>query len=296
MARSRNFTRAAEEMNLSQPALSRLIRQLEQRTGTRLLDRDTRNVRLTIAGEQFLPAASNIVTALQLSLADLKDLGKLQHGSLSIAVIPSVASRLLPMAIARFRQTHPNIRFSVKEVLTDPLIEAVRLGHCELGIGALLGELDDLRFTQLVEDSLVLVSPIAHPLGQRGWVNWSALEGIPLILPQEKTGLRRLIEWACAKANVRLREEFTYQTMGTVIGFVTAGVACGILPSGAALSGRAHSMAEVRIEGPKATRRIGIVTRKGLSLSPSAERFSEMLVSMTTATVGSNGSFFQITS
>ena len=133
VARHGNFTRAAADLHLTQSATSALVKELEQRLGLLLLDRTTRSVVLTRAGEEFVARAQRILADVAHAVADTHDLVNKRRGLVSIAASPLSSSTFLPDAIAAFLTQHPNVRVQLHDILTDGIIGEVRNGVAELG-------------------------------------------------------------------------------------------------------------------------------------------------------------------
>src|SRR5690606_28760204 len=164
VARSRSFAEACGLLNLSQPALSVTIRNLEQAVGGRLLARTTRTLALTPEGSQFLPVAQRLLADWSGALDDLHDTFALRRGRLAVAAMPSFASTELPALLQQFRQLHPEINITVHDVIAEDVIAMVRSGRVEAGIAFDPGTAEDLHFTPLFSDRFVAALPAGHPL------------------------------------------------------------------------------------------------------------------------------------
>jgi LysR family transcriptional regulator, carnitine catabolism transcriptional activator len=282
-----NFTRAAERLNLSQPSLSLQIRQLEQAVGLRLLDRSTRSVALTRAGEDFLPAAARLLDDFQSAIGTVADLAARRRGRVAVAVLPSVAAELLPRAIALLRARHPDIVVSLRDDVAEHIPARVRAGEVDFGLGAIDGVDADLSGAPLITDELVVVLPRAHSLANGAKTTplkttplkttWRALARHPFVAMSRDSSVRQLTEQAFARNGLRLEPAFEAKYMSTAIGLVAQGLGVGALPSSAVSMVRQAGLAHAEIHGPVMKRRIGIMTRRGRSLSPAAQTLVGML-------------------
>jgi LysR family carnitine catabolism transcriptional activator len=287
-----NFTRAAERLNLSQPSLSLQIRQLEQAVGLRLLDRSTRSVALTRAGEDFLPAAARLLDDFQSAIGTVADLAARRRGRVAVAVLPSVAAELLPRAIALLRARHPDIVVSLRDDVAEHIPARVRSGEVDFGLGAIDGVDADLSGAPLITDELVAVLPRAHSLANGAKTapfkttpfkatplktTWHALARHPFVATSRDSSVRQLTEQAFARNGLRLEPAFEVKYMSTAIGLVAQGLGVGALPSSAVSMVRQAGLAHAEIHGPVMKRRIGIMTRRGRSLSPAAQTLVGML-------------------
>jgi DNA-binding transcriptional LysR family regulator len=133
----RSFHGAAAVLGLSQPALSRRIRGLEQTIGTVLLERSTRRVTPTTVGRQLEPIMRRLLEEMDTSLLSLSEVGPRQHGRIAIASIPTAAVYFLPRVIDEFNKQYPNIRFRIFDLSSNEGLESIARGEVEFGINIL---------------------------------------------------------------------------------------------------------------------------------------------------------------
>lgn len=273
VAESGSFTRAAGSLNLSQPALTVQIRKLEEGLGLRLFDRNTRSVALTRSGRELLPALGRILRELDGVVAETRQLSTMQRGIVRLAVLPSFASGVLPEIIADFRRRHPGIGFSIRDVIASRVAELVAAGEADLGLtgGAVLEP--DLEILLRSTDRMHAVYPEGHALARRAAIGIADLAGHPLVLMDQATSVRQVVDAAFAAAGIvpLVGAEVTY--MASAVGMVRAGLGVAILP-GSAMEVRAErSLRSQRIEGDGFARPIAVVKRRGRTLPPASERF-----------------------
>src|SRR5437868_5738259 len=130
----RNFTRAAQACHLSQSAFSALIQTLEEQAGTRLFERTTRHVELSVEGRRFEEVAVRLLADFETAFAELRDHAERRKGRVSIAALPSIAAGDLPPLLAGFRERYPGIAIELFDVLADGCIELVRRGRVDLAL------------------------------------------------------------------------------------------------------------------------------------------------------------------
>lgn len=270
VARLGNFTRAAERLHLSQPSMSLHIRQLEQDLGVRLFDRSTRSVALTRAGDDFLPTAERLLDDVQSAVASVADLAARRRGRVAVAVLPSVAAELLPRAIAELHARHPDITVSLRDDVAELIPARVRSGEVDFGLGAIDSIDVDIAGSPLVSDELIAVFPPSHPLTSAK-TTWRALAKYPFVAMSRDSSVRRLTEQAFAHNALVLEPAFEAKYMSTAIGIIAHGLGVGALPSSAISMVQHADLAHAEIRGPVMKRQIGIMTRRGRSLSPAAE-------------------------
>lgn len=276
VARLGNFTRAAERLHLSQPSMSLHIRQLEQDLGVRLFDRSTRSVALTRAGDDFLPTAERLLDEVQSAVDSVADLAARRRGRVAVAVLPSVAAELLPRAMAALHARHPDITVSLRDDVAELIPARVRSGEVDFGLGAIDSIDPDIAGSPLVSDELIAVFPPSHPLASAKTTSsvkttWRALAKYPFVAMSRDSSVRRLTEQAFAHNGLVLEPAFEAKYMSTAAGIIAHGLGVGTLPSSAVSMVQHAGLAHAEIRGPVMKRQIGVMTRRGRSLSPAAE-------------------------
>jgi DNA-binding transcriptional LysR family regulator len=276
---SGSFHKAAELLNLSQPALSRRVQGLEARLGTPLLERSTRRVAPTAAGRKLEPMARRLLDELDSSLLSISGIGERQSGKVTIASIPTAAIYFLPRVIRQFNLRYPLIGLRVLDRSPQEALECVVHGEVEFGINMIGSTETDVRFTHLLDDPYVLVCRRDHPLARKKNVAWDDLAGHPLIrIGRANSGNRAVLDGALAKANVRLDWFYEVNNLTTSLGLVEAGLGASVLPRLATPHGPHPVIATKPIRSPEVARAIGIVERRQGSLSPAARCFRDMLL------------------
>ncbi len=272
VAEERQFRRAAERVGLSQPALSAQLRELEEFLGVPLLSRTTRSVHLTAEGEKFLVRARNIVADLESAVLEVRDHASLRRGRLSVAAIPSVASRLLPEVVAGFMQRFPGIDVQMIELSSQDVERCVASGNVDIGIGPAPERNSELSFSFLLRDRFVGLVPKTSPLANQRRVQLEALFDYPLIATVAGTSIRATLERACREHGKSLRVTHSVTQHQTIVAMVGAGLGVALLPS---LSLRENpKIAQLMVVRPRITRDIGVVQRKGEAASAAAREFA----------------------
>jgi DNA-binding transcriptional LysR family regulator len=274
---SGSFHRAAEQLNMSQPALSRRIKQLELVLGTPLLERTTRRVAPTAAGRELQPLLIRLLDELETSVLSMSSTGKLQSGQVTIACVPTAAFYFLPQVIKQFHALHPHIRIRILDLSASEGLRSVAAGECEFGI-SMLGSADpDLTFTPLMEDPFVLACHRDHPLAGKRDVQWRDLADHLLIGVSRHSGNRTILDNALANLDVRLNWFYEVHHLSTSLGLVEAGVGISVLPRLATPRDDHPTIVTKPIRDPTVVRTIGIVERRNGRLSPAATRFRNIL-------------------
>jgi DNA-binding transcriptional LysR family regulator len=272
------FNRAAEVLNMSQPALSRRIQRLEGAVGAALLERTTRRVSLTAVGRELLPLIQRMLDEFDSSLFAMRDVGVRRAGQIALACIPTAAFYFLPRVIARFNEQYPNIRFRILDLSANDGLESVARGEVEFGIN-LLGSSDpELTFEPLLEDPFVLACRRDHPFSRREAVDWAELDGQRIVMVSRASGNRILLDAALAKADVHLSWSYEVTHLSTSLGLVEAGLGISVLPRLATPQGDHPIIVTRPIRNPEVSRTIGVVRRHRGRLAPATERFLDMLL------------------
>src|SRR6185437_6906552 len=180
VARSRNFTRAAETCFVAQPALSQQIRKLEQELGLPVFERHRRGVGLTVAGAAFLAYAEQVLKLVDEGKQRVSDLGKVRHGTITVVCLPTIATYWLPQIISKYRRAYPEVEVQIQERVgctPEDFCNAI----ADVGI-VQLDEEPAARSSKLVQlerlfvDDLVLVVPKGHRLSTQA----SDADAVPL--------------------------------------------------------------------------------------------------------------------
>jgi DNA-binding transcriptional LysR family regulator len=181
VARRQNLSRAAEALFVSQPTLTARLQSLEASLGEQLFIRTRRGMRLTEAGEAFLPFAEHAVTALADGRERLDELRRGVAGRLVLGAPPTVSTYTLPALLARFSAAHPNVRLAVKTGTSEEVLEMVLHDQVQLGIIRSLGH-PEIDSVPLYTDALLLIAGPGHRLAGLGAVRLADLAGEVLVL------------------------------------------------------------------------------------------------------------------
>ncbi|MBU2286033.1 MAG: LysR family transcriptional regulator, partial [Gammaproteobacteria bacterium] len=182
VAEGRNFSRAGDLIGLSQPAVSRSILELEAQLGLKLLDRTTREVALTDAGQALALRLERVLDELEQVLAEVRDLGQAKRGKVRVASSPTLSANLMPACIAECARREPEIELLLLDRIQQDVLGSVRAGEVDFGVVIEPSSSDDLHCETILQDPFCLVTPPTHRLGGRKSVRWSVLNGEPLVL------------------------------------------------------------------------------------------------------------------
>ncbi|MBW6424977.1 LysR family transcriptional regulator [Rhizobium sp. XQZ8] len=265
-----SFRDAATHLNLSHTAISHRIRKLEDELGQKLFVRTSREVRLTQAAVDLLPKVKQTLAQLASSMDELRRAGEGRHNRLSIACLPTIAAGRLPHILKRFHETHPEVFVQIYDQSASEISDLVERGTVEFGVTINTSHRWDFDTEVLVDDPFVLVCPMGHLLTQKDRVEWSDLEGYPLIRVSQHSGNRMIIDDALAGTGDHLVWRYEAQHLQTAIAMAHAGAALAVVPQMAFASADEESLGLRQLHNPQVTRQIGIVSRRGVPLSPTA--------------------------
>jgi len=262
VARAGNFSRAAEQCHVSQPSLSQQIQKLEEELDQRLFDRMKRAVKLTPAGEAFLPHAIRILEEADAAKREATDARHLLRGALSLGALPTIAPYLLPDALAEFVEKFPGVQILVQEDTTARLL---KLAHrCEIDFAVASEPIQDERFEvrELFAEELLLALPPSHPLTRKRNVNASDLEGERLIVMKEGHCLGDQVLGFCDRRNVRPNISFKSAQLETIQALICSGLGISLIPAMALQRKGAYLPVYRSLPSPKPKRKIVAVWPK----------------------------------
>ena len=273
-----SFQRAAAHLNLSQTAISHRMRKLEDELGLKLFARTTREVTLTRAGIDFLPKAQKAIAELEQSFDELKQQGAKRRERLDIACLPVFAIHHLPPILSRFRDTHPDVDVRIFETPSAAIAALVESGEVEFGLSVIQTNRWDLDVETIADVPLVLACPKGHPFADKRSVSWRELRDTPLIRVGTKTAIRSIIDDAVGGARLAPNWQYEVQHVETAVHLVEAGLGLAVVLSVDVTLHRGRSVIAVPLRAPKVVVTYGLVTRRGMPLSPAAAAVRGLLV------------------
>ena len=272
VAELKSFHAAARQAFRTQPAISLAVRELEQKLGQALVEKGGGRVELTPFGEHCLPLFRGLIEHHDRIAREATLLARHEIGQDSIATVPSVASRMLPGPLARFVAEHPNVQVSIQDGTAEGVQQLLVKGQVDFGISSLWVEDEQLEFAPIANDQVGVVCRADHPLVQAGdTLHWSQLQGMPMI----RNGTSQLLAGTEAEGLLTHSRLFV-SNMISLIAMLEEGVGISTLPY-LAFPLENHKLAFLPLVEPKVERHIGILTRKGRSLSPAAGAFMAFL-------------------
>jgi DNA-binding transcriptional LysR family regulator len=271
------FTAAAQRLKVAQPALSLNIRDLENELGARLFDRTTRRVELTAAGREFLQSVDKLIVDLEHAVQNARELAERKRGRLVVAAPPLLAALVVPGAIADYKKRYSAIDVAVVDAQTNIIVDKVRSGQADCGIGTFAEAEEGLRREKLFEDALMAWCPVQSQFARSTRLAWKDLPAGQLIALTRDSRIRFLVDQAYQTAGLAVRPAYEVSHMTTAIMMVEAGLGIAVLPAYVWGFARGFNVVSKVVSDPVIRREVAIVHSETKALSPAADAFLRYL-------------------
>ena len=270
VAELRHFTRAARNLRIAQPSVSRAIRVLEEELGTPLFHRMKGNVALTSAGEVLLPWARRVLADVDGAALEVRELADLRRGRLAVGATPSLTTTLLPPALARFHAAFPGVELVLHEAGSRDLVRELEQGALDVALVILPLRHEMLETTPLLREELVVAVAPDHALASRKTIAIADLKGVPLVMFRDGYDLRASTLAAFRRAGFEPTLALEGGEMDGVLRLAAAGLGVAVVPS--LVIDPAGPLRAVRLAEPL-TRTIGFANRRDRHLSRAGREF-----------------------
>ena len=269
------ITEAAERIGVTQPALSRRIQQLEDQLGVQLLERGRKGAQLTEIGRLVQIEAQGIVARYEQMREIVSSHQRLEGGTVRIGGGATAVSFILPEAIAAFQAKHPRVRFQLREAGSSEIADDVVAGRLELGVVTLPVRDRELEVTALATDRIVLVARRDHPLAHAQRVRIQQLADQAFVAFEAGSALRQIIDGKLREAGVEVKVVMELRSIAAILRMVST---TGNLAFVSQLGMEQQSdVLALRVQGLRIERRLAVIARRGVSLSPAAHAFAQRL-------------------
>jgi DNA-binding transcriptional LysR family regulator len=275
-----SFSSAAEALSYTQSAVSQQISALEAETGMALLERHPRGVSLTAAGQTLVGHAEGILARLDTAEAALAEIAGLRGGRLRMASFPTAGATLMPLAIATFRASYPDVELTLAEGEPEEIASRLRAGELDL---ALLFEFDDetpvaegMTRSPLLEDHMYLALPREHPLAGKAKLRLADLQREAWVQTSQSSPCARHVVRCAHAAGFEPTVSFESDDYQTVQGLVAAGVGVALIP-GLALSVVREDIVIRALSPAPPVRQVIAATPEGARLAPAAPAMLSVL-------------------
>jgi DNA-binding transcriptional LysR family regulator len=274
------FGKAALQLHLSAPALSRRIDKLEEALGVRLFERTTRRVDLTTVGRSFAQRARHVLNELESSLLGTRDLAQRLAGQVTIACVPSAVAYFLPDVIREYHRRFPGIRVRLTDEASSDILLAVARGEADFGLTYIGSQEPDVEFRPVLKDPFVVACARGHPLARQRKVSWSQLAKHEYMTLAQGSGNRTLIDLALADAGHSPQWFCEVHHVPALISLIEAGLGVAVVPRLAMPPASHANLVSIPLVEPAVSRTLGIIRRRGRPLPAAAQQFHDLLVGM----------------
>lgn len=273
-----SVTAAARRLRVSQPAVSKQLKELEQALGAALFDRVSRGLELTQVGELVLSHSTRIFAEEQNLEAELAALLGLASGRLSVGASTTIGNYLVPALFGQFRRLHPGVELELEIANTEAVQSMVRDNRVDIGLTEGFVSSSALLVSVFGEDEMVMVTAPGDPVVSRAPLSPSELTGVSLICREQGSGTRAVIEAALRDRGVALEPSMSLGSNEAIKQAVAAGLGVAMM-SRLAVQAELESgrLTELRLEGQPIRRRLHAVRREGKHGTPALGAFLALL-------------------
>ncbi|WAH37128.1 LysR substrate-binding domain-containing protein [Alicyclobacillus dauci] len=274
VANMESFTKAAAHLSISQPALSRYIRSLEDELGVALFDRIGRSVRLNSFGRAFLFRIERALGEIATGLQEVRELDDPLSGTVAFGFYLTFGFHLVPDIIGKFHQQYPQVEFKLHQNSTQWIMDKLLSGEVDLCMTSPIEPRKGIAWRKLVEEELFVYLPIGHPLADRSSINLSELSNEFFISLKEGNAIRTQTEELCKSVGFTPVFRFEGEDVPTVASMVAAGLGATLIP---AFSG-IKTIKQIPVLNPVCRREIALAWLEERKLAPSAELFRHFIL------------------
>jgi DNA-binding transcriptional LysR family regulator len=271
LVRCGTFRGAAEAMHVSPPALSIAISELERALGVSLFDRTSRRVRTSEAGARFTESAQRVLADIDRMLLEIGDVAAARRGTVTIACVASIASRILPPSLLRMAKSYPEIDVRLIDDFGAQVVAAVKDRHADFGLTTAPAEPSgDLAYEPIHDDPLYLAFPKGHRLTGRRVVCWSDINGERLIGLKSSAGSFEVVDRQLRAQSIRPEHTLAVSHLSVAHAMVEAGLGVCVLPQTAIPGPIGRTRYAAPLQRPRISRSIVMCRLRDRSLSPAA--------------------------
>ena len=276
-ARERSFTKAAEKLFLTQPAISLQVKALEEQLGTRLFERRGKQVLLTEAGRLFYLRVEQILDLVQRTEQDIEALGELKTGHLRVGTSDTNCAYILPPVIQAFRKAYPGVEIRLTDRMSGEVVRLVLDGTVDFGLATLPVSEPRVKTRPLFAREDVVITSTDHELGKRSFLTLGDVAPYPMLMLEHGSTSRELLDRIFTQADLKVHVAMELGSIEVIKRFVEIGQGIAIVPEVAVREEvKAGRLCAIHIcDLP--VREVGVVQRMGGFPSRAAEVFLEFL-------------------
>ena len=266
VARNGSFSKASEQLFVTQPAISKRVAALEEELGTQLFNRIARQISLTEAGKQLLPKAQDLVHQAEDMQRYASNLNDDISGNLSIAISHHIGLHRMPPILKEFNLRHPKVQLDIRFEDSDQAFSAVEHGDIEFAVITLPNELPEKLIKETIwQDQLNVMVGLEHPLSNQSEISLEVLAAYQCVLPDKETETHKIIDRQFKELGLEMKVQMETNNLETLKMLVGAGLGWSLLPK----TMLDESLRVLSLDA-KLVRELGVVLHRKRSLSNAA--------------------------
>ena len=276
LAKRLHFTQSAEELAISQPALSRSMAKLEQELGVPLFERYGRSIKLSQFGQLFLPRVERAIREIQNGLEEIQQYKNPLSGLVSLSFLHTLGTNIVPDVLGKFNRAYPHVEFHLSQNANPFILDQLLDGEFDICFMSQPESQEGIIWRELFLEPLFAFVPLNHPLGGCPAARLEQFKDDSFIAVQKGFSLRIIMDEMCKMAGFEPKILFEGEEVATALGLVGAGLGIALLPD---VVGLDYSKTNrIHIIEPLCRRQIGLAWAKKRHLSPSAELFRQYVL------------------
>ena len=277
VAERNSFRQAANDLFISQPALSRRIDKLEEALGVKLFERTTRRVQLTNVGQAFLVNVRDALNGLEDAVLGVADLAAHRTGTVTLACVPSAVWHFLPDVLKRYTAQFPKIRVRVHDESAQDVLNLVLTGEADFGICFTGAENPEINFQPIYVESYVMAMRRDHPLAGRKKLSWKDTVDERYISVAKSSGNRSVLDAALAGVEKHPWISCEINHVSGILALVESGLGVAAVPGLSILAQRQGAVIGVPLVNPSVKRTLGLISKHQHAMAPASRTLFDML-------------------
>lgn len=278
IAKHKSFTKAADELHLTQSSLSGLIKEMERQLDITLFDRTTRQLHLSEAGERLMPYALKVLDDMRLLNGEIHDLKDFHQGKVRIAASQQLAATIMPALIKDFKKTHPDIQVSLIDCGIEEVMGRVQLLDADIGIGPEYPFSTDITASELFSSPFYLIVKQNHALAHLKEVEWQDIPAGELVTLQEAFAEQIRDALPLDLSERLFRADYEVNFLSTALGMTQMGLGITLALTYAKTWIDQHNLVMIPIKNPTIERKFLLYNHKHRSPTSAAQQFQKFLV------------------
>ncbi|WP_088105761.1 LysR family transcriptional regulator [Halalkalibacter urbisdiaboli] len=276
VATLQHFTKAAESLFISQPALSRSISRLEKELGVPLFERQGRSVQLNRYGQLFLEKVNVALQIIEDGQQEIKERVSPESGNIALSFMHTLGSELVPELIGKYRETHPGVTFQLFQNTANRLMDQLQAGDIDLCLTTVSELTPEICWIELFSERLYVIVPDSHYLANQTEVKLSELAEESFIGFKKGVGLRTITDHLCQEVGFTPRLTFEGQEVGTITGLVSAGLGVALVPERIGIEH--YAIQKLSVVDVECSRTIGLAWKERAFVPKVVEQFREFVL------------------